>query len=284
MTLKPTWARDVAPELWAPHVISRTTGDLPTDIEYLMFFNARFKEDRKKDKHKDQHCIGVARAGSPKGQFVPRSKPLLCPPKINLKDHRQDYDEVLDPSIYTEAGKTYLVYKLGDNQAGVKSEGGKDVNYGAVRYSIEARQLDLATMELADVPPLVLLSEGKTRGFNAEAPDLVRAGGRTHLFVSRNYWRTNDYQTESWSAPSIVEFASSVARQVEGLGDSEAPGLSGPGGAEVIKVGNTLKIAFHSHITEPPEPRGTGPLQRVAYTGDLNRVGDSFSLAEPATE
>lgn len=274
MDLKPAWARDLLPQLWAPHVVSRTTGDLPTDITYLMFCNARHSGEGKGQKgNKDKHCIGVAEASSPRGLFVPRDKALLCPPAPI--PGVEEYDEVLDPSIYSESGVTYLVYKLGDNYAGLEEGTNKDL--GTKRYSILAQPLHVSLTKLGDVAPLTLLPESKTTGTNAEAPSVVRAGSRTHMFVSRNHYETLDYKTESWSSASIRGLSTSTGRDVEGLGLFESPGLFGPGGAEVIKRNGTLFIAFHSHHDSTPDVPNE---HRLAYTGKLTRVGDQFSLAE----
>lgn len=252
MKQDPKWVSRSRPDLWAPHVTRRPSGDLPGDFTYTMLFNGRRTSDEK-------HCIGVATSSSPTGPFKPRKKPLLCPPA--------GYDEVLDPSIYTEAGVRYLVYKLGDNA-------------GARRFSILARPINPPSTNFKG-PAITLLSEAQTGGINAEAPDILRAGQRTHLFVSRFGYETLDYSTQSWSAASLAGLKSSSGKWVEGLGLDEAAGLFGPGGAEVIEDGADLRIAFHSHHDDTPNVIEEG---RLAYTGNLNRVGDSFSLAEPNVE
>lgn len=254
MQRMPKWARDKAPELWAPHVTSKPNGDLPGQFTYVMYFNARHSgEGKGQSAFKDKHCIGTAESSSPSGPFVPRKRALLCPPA--------GYDEVLDPAVYTEGGVKYLIYKLGDNA-------------GTPRFSIKARPLNGSGMKVKG-SALTLLSEAQTGGVNAEAPDILRAGQRTHLFVSRNFYKTEDYATQSWSAGSIRGLASSRGRWVEGLGLDEAEGLVGPGGAEVIRDGDELRVAFHSHHNNPPNPEDDG---RLAYTGTLDRDGDAFSL------
>ncbi|WP_353951660.1 family 43 glycosylhydrolase [Knoellia sp. S7-12] len=255
MTAHPKWVSRSRSDLWAPHVTRRPRGDLPGDFTYTMLFNGRRTSDEK-------HCIGVATSQSPTGPFKPRKEPLLCPPA--------GYGEVLDPSIYTEGGVRYLVYKLGDNE-------------GARRFSILARPINTPSRTFKG-PAITLLSEDQTEGINAEAPDILRAGQRTHLFVSRYGYETLEYSTQSWSAASILGVKHSTGKWVEGLGrDDEAEGLFGPGGAEVIEdevteggeVIEELRIAFHSHHDETPNVIEEG---RLAYTGTLDRRGDQFSL------
>lgn len=248
MTADPKWVSRSRADLWAPHVTRRPRGDLPGDFTYTMLFNGRRASDEK-------HCIGVATSSSPTGPFKPRKKPLLCPPA--------GYDEVLDPSIYTEGGVRYLVYKLGDNA-------------GARRFSILARPVNAPSTKLKG-QAITLLSEAQTGGINAEAPDILREGQRTHLFVSRYGYATLDYSTQSWSAASLGGLKSSTGKWVDGLGLDEEVGLYGPGGAEVIEDGDELRIAFHSHHDDTPDVIGEG---RLAYTGTLDRDGDKFSLAE----
>lgn len=61
-----------------------------------------------------QSCIGVAVSQSPVGPFVSTPEPLLTPEVI--QEHQLKMAQMIDPSIYQEDGRTYLLF--GNGQTG----------------------------------------------------------------------------------------------------------------------------------------------------------------------
>ncbi|MQA26691.1 MAG: family 43 glycosylhydrolase [Micromonosporaceae bacterium] len=234
MTERPAWtvySSDSRPaQLWAPHVFQ--TRFTPGAEQFTMYFAARRRSDYR-------HCIGAATSNSPTGLFKPASAPLVCPPS--------GYSEAIDPVEYmSRYGNRYLVYKIG--------------NYSPRRFQIMAIRVgNDAGLKRTGAAPRVVLSQSQIGSAVAEAPDVYRDGnGRVHLFVSRNGYKDCNYATQVWSGPEL--FSMGNPRWVAGLGPTSD--ICGSGGAEVIKDGTTLRVAFHAR-------QSYDPLVRPAWTGVL---------------
>lgn len=241
MTTRPAWVRAADSGLWAPHVFQTST--TPGAERFTMYFSGNNTAGK--------HCIGAATSSSPTGPFAPAATPVICPPT--------GYKEAIDPAEYTSRyGNRYLVYKIG--------------NYSPTRqFQIMAVRVNngRGTTRTGDAPRVVL-SKAQIGWAVAEAPDVYRDGnGRVHLFVSRNGYLDCNYATQVWSGDDL--FALSNPRYVGGMGTSTSDRFCGPGGAEVIKDGSVLRIAFHTRAS-------ADPLRRPAWTGVLNRNGSAFTL------
>lgn len=232
MTLRPGWtleSGDSRPaQLWAPHVIQ--TGFTAGAERFTMYFAARRESDYR-------HCLGTARSSSPTGPFTPAATPLLCPPA--------GYSEAIDPVAYVNRnGNRYLVYKIG--------------NYEPRRFQIKAVRVDNGAGTSPAGSPRTVLSAAQIGSAVAEAPDVYRDGnGRVHLFVSRNGYRDCSYATQVWSGPEL--FSMGNPRWVAGMGPSSNL-FCGSGGAEVLRDGSVLRIAFHAR-------HSLDPFVRHAWTG-----------------
>lgn len=62
-----------------------------------------------------QSCIGVAVSDNPTGPFKSSEEPLLTPELIKAENLRMD--QMIDPSIYQEEGRDYLLFGNGDSGA-----------------------------------------------------------------------------------------------------------------------------------------------------------------------
>lgn len=243
MTTRPAWVRSTDSGLWAPHVFQ--TGFTAGAERFTMYFSGKRSDGR--------HCIGAARSSSPTGPFTPASAPIVCPPS--------GYQEAIDAVEYkSRFGNRYLVYKIG--------------NYSPTRqFQIMAVRVDnsAGTARVSGESPKVVLSRSQIGWAVAEAPDVYRdANGVVHLFVSRNGYLDCNYATQVWSGSDL--FALRNPRYVTGMSTSTTDRFCGPGGAEVIKDGSTLRIAFHTRASRDP-------FVRPAWTGVLTWSNGTFRLS-----
>lgn len=244
MPEKPAWVRDTDRDQWAPHVFqtSRTAGA----EKFTLYFTARRKGDGK-------HCIGAAYSDLPTGPFTPAANPLACPPS--------GFAEAIDSVGYvSRGGDRYVVYKVG-------------VYSPARRFRIMALRVnnERGVYRASGATPRVVLSERQIGTVVAEAPDLVHTpNGRVHLFVSRYTYSKCDYSTQVWSGDSI--FSLGMPRWVRGMGPETGDRFCGPGGAEIIRDGSRMFMAFHARVQ-------ADPLIRHAFVGEVTHaVGGVWTL------
>jgi beta-xylosidase len=168
----------------------------------------------------------VATAAGPLGPFVDRSDgPLVF---------QAERGGSIDPSPFVDAdGRAYLVWKSDDNAVG----GGASL-WGA---PLRADGLEL------EVPPVELLRH--EAGWEAplvEAPSLARVGEGTYvLFYSGGWWESDGYAVGYATGPSpLGPFRKETP---DGPWLASAPGMAGPGGAEVfVAADGEWRIAFHA--------------------------------------
>lgn len=106
-----------------------------------------------------------------------------------------------------------------------------------------------------------------------EAPSLVAHGGKVWLFVSRGRFDTNDYHTDVWVARRFgpgFTFSNHVMATGQGYGH-------GPGGAEVLNDGGTVRIAYHVWKQNKPTPQTPGT--RITRVATVTWVGGKPHVA-----
>lgn len=212
--------RDVLPRLpawaspgrtWAPEVVAASA----PATGYVMYVTAQ-------DTASGRQCIGVATAATIEDEFAPASdEPLVCP---------VDEGGAIDASTFDDAdGTRYLLWKT-------------DGNCCAQDTWIEMAPLSADGLSLAGEPTRLLRQTLEWEGALVEAPTLVERDGRYVLFYS-----ANDYGSDAYAV------GAAVADRVDGPYEKlEQPVLSssgelrGPGGQDVVRVGDTDTLVFHS--------------------------------------
>lgn len=185
-------------------------------------------------------CIGVAKARTPRGPFMPvRDRPLVCPSyadtpladdALEPRDPTLPRAGVIDPSVHTDAaGRHWLLYKTDRVPSSIRllplSQDGRRVRDGAVSQEI------LRHDGVIENPVLVTRPEGHV--LLASEGDWTRCGYRTLWF------RTADLL--DWSAAE-----SGV------LLDQDSTGLCGPGGADVAGTTRLFLHGWTCHRSDLP--------------------------------
>ncbi|GAA1607571.1 glycoside hydrolase family 43 protein [Kribbella karoonensis] len=232
MTAIPAWVDHAKPLLWAPEVFqsSDSHGAL-----YVMYFTGESAS-------RHVHCIGVATSRNPAGTYTPGSKPVVCSPWVS-----RGY-EAIDPAAYrAKDGKRYLIYK-----SDYKNASG---------FQIRAVQMDTQTgTRVVGSSIAKIVSSTKIEG-----PSVIAHGGRVWLFTSRGDYINCSYNTDVWSAST---FWGGRFTRVKTLMTTASTRLCGPGGATVINVGSTTRIAFHAYV-DANHNGVKDSSTRQAYTGIL---------------
>ena len=172
-----------------------------------------------------RQCISVATADDPAGPFVDRSAgPMIF---------QAERGGSIDPSPFVDTdGTPYLLWKSDDNAIGRTPR-----LWGA--------PLQADGLALAGEPVELLCAGAAWEKPLVEAPSLVRVGDSYGLFYSGGWWESDGY---------AVGFATGAAplgpfRRATGTGPwlASAPGMAGPGGAEVFTdAAGGWRIAFHA--------------------------------------
>jgi glycosyl hydrolase family 43 len=93
MPTRPDWVADGDRDIWAPTVVPLGSG-------YTMYFAATAAHDP----YRGLKCLGVARATSPEGPFVPEPAPLRC--SYGFWN--------IDPDVVEDGGRRFLVWREDD--------------------------------------------------------------------------------------------------------------------------------------------------------------------------
>ncbi|NIK62007.1 family 43 glycosylhydrolase [Kribbella shirazensis] len=208
----PAWVDETKPLLWAPEVFQSSDSRGPL---YVMYFTGQSES-------RNVHCIGVATSRKPSGTYTPGSKAVVCSPWVS-----RGY-EAIDPAAYrAKDGKRYMIYKSNyRNQSG---------------FQIRAVQMDSQTGTRV-VGKSIAKIVSSTR---IEGPSVIAHGGKVWMFTSRGDYTNCSYNTDVWSAET---FWGGRFTRVKTLMTTKSTRLCGPGGATVINVGKTTRIAFHAYV------------------------------------
>ncbi|MEU8224013.1 family 43 glycosylhydrolase [Kribbella sp. NPDC048915] len=237
----PAWVDHDKPLLWAPEVFrsSDSRGAL-----YVMYFTGQSAA-------RNVHCIGVATARNPAGPYMPGAKAAVCSPWVS-----RGY-EAIDPAAYrAKNGKRYLIYKS---------------NYRNVSgFQIRAVEMDSRTGTRV-VGKSIAKIVSKTK---IEGPSVIAHGGKVWMFTSRGDYINCSYNTDVWSADT---FWGGKFTRVKTLMTTKSTKLCGPGGATVITVGGTTRIAFHAYV-DANRNGVKDSNKRQAYTGIIkwNSAGNPY--------
>jgi len=204
-------------ETWAPTAVRLPAPNKP----YAVVYTTRYTKKRM--------CISVARGDRAVGPFVDRTTtPLLCPPR-----------GVIDPSIYREGGKTYLLYKTEDAAAGQPTR-------------LWIRRIGPGLRGFLEPKPHLLLTADPTTWEHGvvEAPSMIRFKGQRYLFYAGNGWGRWGYSTgyalcDSVIGPCTRPVVPGVPHPERLLVSNDT--LIAPGGASafVDDLGR-LRLAFHA--------------------------------------
>ncbi|MFF0344324.1 family 43 glycosylhydrolase [Kribbella sp. NPDC004875] len=236
MTSIPAWVDHGSPLLWAPEVFQSkdSHGTL-----YVMYFTGQSSS-------RHVHCIGVATSRHPASGFVGGSKPVVCSPWVS-----RGY-EAIDPAAYrAKDGKRYLIYKSDYRNAS--------------GFQIRAVQMDTQTgTRVVGSSIAKIVSSSKIEG-----PSVIAHGGKVWLFTSRGDYVNCSYNTDVWSAST---FWGGRFTRVKTLMSTASTKLCGPGGATVITVGTTTRVAFHAYV-DANHNGVKDSNTRQAYTGTIKWDG-----------
>lgn len=229
----PPWA---APgRTWAPAVLKRGSS-------YVLYYTARHAIW-------DVQCISVAVSVLPEGPYVDASPDsFVC---------QTDRGGSIDPSPFVDAdGTPWLLWK---SEGTTKGEPAR----------LWSQRLAPNGVGLLGQPTELLRTERPWEGPIIEAPTMVRAGGRYHLFYSGNAWWTRYYAVgHAVCAGPAGPCRRSSDRAILGASGDQA----GPGGAEVfVDDRNQLSFAYHawsSNAVGYPNGARRLYLARVILDGD----------------
>ncbi|MFC7915481.1 family 43 glycosylhydrolase [Streptomyces sp. NPDC057386] len=220
------WALEDMGKVWAPEVFARDGG-------FTMYYTAR-------DAARDKQCVGVAVAASPDGPFRPVGDgPLVCP---------AEQGGAIDPAMYTEGGRRYLLWKSDGNCCGMDTWIHlQPVNADGTRTTGDAVRL------IKQVEPEP--GDGKL----VEAPTLVRRQGRYVLFYSAGPYSNDAYRTGYATAEHLTGPYTHAAQPLMTT-DSFSRTVLGPGGQDVVTGPDGRdRIVFH----------GWSGTRRVMYLAEL---------------
>ncbi len=206
----PSWA--ARGNTWSPAVLRR--GDT-----YVLYYAVRYEAA-------GRQCISVATASDPAGPFLDgSSEPFIF---------QEDRAGSIDPSPFVDAdGTAYLLWKSDDNAVDrVTSLWGAPLRPDGL--ALDGQPVELLCCDADWEQPLV------------EAPCLARVGDASYvLFYSGNWWESDGYAIGYATGPAPL----GPFRKETGSGSwlASAPGMAGPGGAEVFTdAEEQWRIAFHA--------------------------------------
>lgn len=154
---------------WAPEVDA-------VDGHYVLYYAAR-------DRASQRQCIGVSTSDSPDGPFVPAgAQPLVCPVSSG---------GAIDPSLYVENGRKYLLWKA-------------DGNCCRLPAVINIQPLSADGLALTGDPIPLIHNDQPWEGAVVEAPTLIERNGTYYLFYSANNFGGGAYRTGYATATNLA--------------------------------------------------------------------------------
>jgi beta-xylosidase len=216
---------------------------------YVLYFAAM----KLKGESPHMHCVGTAISHGIQGPYFPADTPLAC---HEFQGGAIDASGFLDP----RSGQRYVTYKVDGNNIG----SGGNCNNGVPPFKPTPIMLQRVQADGVTIigNPIRLIDRDVADGPLVEAPSIIMLGGKYFLFFSSNCYVTDMYD---------VTFA--VADHVEGPYRKRGPlilsktfGMHGPGGAEVISMGDKeAYMAFHAGKVG----------QRLMYEAKVEYIGGS---------
>lgn len=233
---------DALPELpvWAERGRTWSPAPLLVGDSLRLYYAVRHAEA-------GRQAISVAGAGAPLGPFADRSAAPLV--------FQAERGGSIDPSPFVDAdGTAYLLWKSDDNAVG-----GVAALWGAPLRP-DGLGLDGAPMEL-------LRHDAAWEAPLIEAPSLARVGDDHYLlFYSGGWWESDGYAVGyAVGAGPLGPFDKVTT---DGPWLASAPGMAGPGGAEVfVAADGAWRIAFHAWT--PPRVGYAAGGRRSLWIGPL---------------
>lgn len=220
-------------------------------------------------------CIGVARSRTALGGFVPvGGRPLVCPSYAMAPSAGDDVPQpdrslpragVIDPSLYVEDGRPYLLYKT-----------------DRIPSSIRVVPLSRSGIRVAAPSVELFRHDGVL-----ENPVVVRRPEGYVMLLSQGDFGRCSYRTVWRRSASLLDW---TAAEEGVLLDRGTTGLCGPGGADVSGVprGSRLRLFLHAWTCERrPCPSGVDLVKkrprlgsrRPMYAADLAWPGGIPTVA-----
>ena len=239
----PAWMAPGAHGIWAPDAVRTGTGWV------LYFAGIANVPNGVQTNHR---CIGTATSSSATGPFTPAATPLVCP-DLGAPDPVDGAPVpgvgVIDPSpgYLTVGGQRglYLVYKTQQTPSSLRM----------VELAADGQHVRGASRELVRSTGIV------------ENPVIVQRGSAYVLLFSRFGFDNCSYQTQWLRGTDPWTWDLTAARS---LMSTDATGLCGPGGADVVpaQVPDQDRVFFHAWVctidgTEQPCDDGT--VGQAAY-------------------
>ncbi|MFJ3666953.1 family 43 glycosylhydrolase [Streptomyces sp. NPDC090106] len=224
------WADSRAELVWAPEVFDAggTTGP-----GFTMLYTAR-------DRAGGRQCVGVARAASPDGPFLPvGDAPLICPSATG---------GAIDASTYTESGQRYLLWK----------NDGNCCHLGADTW-LHLQPTTWDGTRVTGDPIRLVRQDRSWEGGLVEAPTLVKRSGHYVLLYSANAYDGGAYATGYAVSRNLTGPYVKASRPLMTT-DTFSDAVRGPGGQDVVTGPDGRdRILFH----------GWSDRGRVMHLADL---------------
>jgi beta-xylosidase len=202
------WVAPVRGMVWAPEAIR--VGD-----EYRLYYTAR-------DLASERQCIGVASSTNPQGPYVDTSaQPLICP---------AGYERAIDPSPFAEGKQLYLYF------SGVCCD---------QPNGIFVQKLSPDGLTTIGSPALLIDVDTPWEGDIAEAPTMLKHGGKYYLFYSGNDYRNQTYAVGYAVCKTVTSGCSKAPENPVLATGSSGASAAGPGHQSIAKVGSDYWILFH---------------------------------------
>jgi beta-xylosidase len=225
----PAWVDNTAIDegnVWAPAVT-------PRDDAYLLYFAAR-------STNQHTHCIGTARAWSPRGPFRSLgSHPLVCQPGDV---------ETVDPKPFTDTdGRHYLLYSASHQG----------------NATIWLQQLTVDGTATVGDRRAVIRADRADEDHIVEAPAMVRHDGKYVLLYSGNIYNSGRYFINYATADALCdEFVKHPGQLLNQHTLHDA--YPNPGGQDLLHAHGHDFLVFHAY---------TSPTRRAMFVAELNWDG-----------
>lgn len=229
----PGWAR--RGRTWAPAVLG-------TGGRWVLYFTAWHAGS-------GRQCIGAGTAATPDGPFEPTQDPVVC---------QLDLGGSIDPSPFTDASGSYLLWKSDENAIGRRAR-------------LWAAPLTPAGTALAARPVALLEADRAWEAPLIENPAMVVGeDGRTWLFYSAGPWATARYATGLARCDGPLGPCRKVTRTSPWM--SSTGDMIGPGGLDTFRTPDGEQMVA-LHAWEPGRVGYAVGGRRSVRIGHLDLAG-----------
>lgn len=230
------WAVPNISHVWAPSVAK-----LP-DGRFALFYSAM-------ERASGRMAVGVAYASSPMGPFRDDGgAPLLSVSKSGAAGR----GGVIDASVFSEDGKTFVVFKNDGNAVGAETA------------------VWIQEFSPGAGAPVKLLGDAGHQGWEEadythpraliEGPRLASAGGKYYLFYCANDWASPNYGVNY----AVADHLLGPYTRNPGPWMRSEPGRFGPGGPELFNgPGGEMFLAYHAWNTPQASASGADARRLV---------------------